>query len=127
MSEQSNVTLTDGAAVKVKTLLDQEGRDDLNLRIDFAKGDGLVPVIVQDAASARVLMLGYMNSSAAAETLRRGRVVFRDEKTTLRRMKSAFTKRRKRCWRPRRRWGAWRCSIGSTPRSNWASRWSMSP
>lgn len=45
-------------------------------RIDFAKGDGLVPVIVQDAASARVLMLGYMNSSAAAETLRRGRVVF---------------------------------------------------
>jgi phosphoribosyl-ATP pyrophosphohydrolase/phosphoribosyl-AMP cyclohydrolase len=52
-------------------------RNDQDLaRIDFAKGDGLVPVIVQDAASARVLMLGYMNSSAAAETLRRGRVVF---------------------------------------------------
>ena len=45
-------------------------------RIDFAKGDGLVPVIVQDARSARVLMLGYMNAIAASETLRRGRVVF---------------------------------------------------
>ena len=45
-------------------------------RIDFAKGDGLVPVIVQDAQNSRVLMLGYMNATAAAETLRRGRVVF---------------------------------------------------
>jgi phosphoribosyl-ATP pyrophosphohydrolase/phosphoribosyl-AMP cyclohydrolase len=44
--------------------------------IDFAKGDGLVPVIVQDAQNSRVLMLGYMNATAAAETLRRGRVVF---------------------------------------------------
>jgi len=52
-------------------------RDQQDLaRIDFAKGDGLVPVIVQDAQNSRVLMLGYMNATAAAETLRRGRVVF---------------------------------------------------
>jgi len=29
--------------------------------IDFAKGDGLVPVIVQDDESGAVLMLAYMN------------------------------------------------------------------
>lgn len=45
-------------------------------RVDFGKGDGLVPVIVQDAHDARVLMLGYMNHLAAAETLRRGKVTF---------------------------------------------------
>lgn len=44
--------------------------------IDFAKGDGLVPAIVQDAHSGRVLMLGYMNETAAAETLRRRKVTF---------------------------------------------------
>ena len=30
--------------------------------IDFEKGDGLVPAIVQDAVTHRVLMLGYMNA-----------------------------------------------------------------
>ncbi len=29
--------------------------------IDFAKGDGLVPVIIQDVNTLQVLMLGYMN------------------------------------------------------------------
>ena len=38
MSEQSTVTLTDVAAGKVKSLLDQEGRDDLNLRIAVQPG-----------------------------------------------------------------------------------------
>ena len=32
--------------------------------IDFAKSDGLVPVIVQDAQTLEVLMLGYMNEEA---------------------------------------------------------------
>lgn len=48
---------------------------DLN-EIDFAKGDGLVPAIVQDAASGRVLMLGYMNREALAATCERGQVTF---------------------------------------------------
>ncbi|MBK7042394.1 MAG: bifunctional phosphoribosyl-AMP cyclohydrolase/phosphoribosyl-ATP diphosphatase HisIE [Rhodanobacteraceae bacterium] len=44
--------------------------------VDFAKGDGLVPVVVQDAATARVLMLGYMNREALAATLANGWVTF---------------------------------------------------
>lgn len=40
------------------------------------KGDGLLPAIVQDAASHRVLMLGYMDRDALAATLDSGRVTF---------------------------------------------------
>ena len=40
--------------------------------IDFAKGDGLVPVIVQDDASGAVLMLAYMNREAYERTLATG-------------------------------------------------------
>ena len=45
-------------------------------RVDFAKGDGLVPAIVQDATTGAVLMLGYMNREALEETLKRQRAVF---------------------------------------------------
>ena len=45
-------------------------------RLAWDKGDGLLPAIVQDADDRAVLMLGYMNREALAETLRRGRVVF---------------------------------------------------
>jgi phosphoribosyl-ATP pyrophosphohydrolase/phosphoribosyl-AMP cyclohydrolase len=44
--------------------------------LDFAKGGGHLPAIVQDTATGTVLMLGYMNREAVATTLRRGRVVF---------------------------------------------------
>jgi phosphoribosyl-ATP pyrophosphohydrolase/phosphoribosyl-AMP cyclohydrolase len=44
--------------------------------LDFAKGAGLLPAIVQDADSGAVLMLGYMNGAALRATLERGRVVF---------------------------------------------------
>ena len=44
--------------------------------LDFAKGGGLLPAIVQHAANGAVLMLGYLTSEALGETLRRGRVVF---------------------------------------------------
>jgi phosphoribosyl-ATP pyrophosphohydrolase/phosphoribosyl-AMP cyclohydrolase len=45
-------------------------------RLDWDKGDGLVPAIVQHALSGSVLMLGYMNREALAATLERGRAVF---------------------------------------------------
>lgn len=45
-------------------------------RLDFDKGDGLVPAIVQHAVSGAVLMLGYMNREALTATLERGRAVF---------------------------------------------------
>jgi phosphoribosyl-ATP pyrophosphohydrolase/phosphoribosyl-AMP cyclohydrolase len=44
--------------------------------LDFAKGGGLLPAVVQHAHDGRVLMVGWMDESAARETLRRGRVVF---------------------------------------------------
>ena len=44
--------------------------------LDWNKGDGLLPVIVQDAATLRVLMLGYMNREALQATLASGRVTF---------------------------------------------------
>jgi len=44
--------------------------------LDWAKGDGLLPAIVQDEASGAVLMLGYMNREALAQTLATGLVTF---------------------------------------------------
>ncbi len=46
------------------------------LALDFDKGGGLLPAVVQDANTAAVLMLGYMNRDALAATLSRRRVVF---------------------------------------------------
>lgn len=44
--------------------------------LDFEKGDGLLPAVVQHADTGAVLMVGYMNREAFRETLSRGRVVF---------------------------------------------------
>src|SRR6187551_2375514 len=45
-------------------------------KIDFAKLDGLVPCVVQDAVTLRVLMLGFMNEEAYNKTLKEKRVTF---------------------------------------------------
>lgn len=37
--------------------------------LDFAKGDGLIPVVVQDAATLQVLTLAYMDRAALDETI----------------------------------------------------------
>jgi phosphoribosyl-ATP pyrophosphohydrolase/phosphoribosyl-AMP cyclohydrolase len=42
----------------------------------FDKQGGLLPAVVQDAATHRVLMLGYMDRAALAATLASGRVTF---------------------------------------------------
>ena len=44
--------------------------------LDWAKGDGLVPAIIQDAATRQVLMLGYMNAEALQLTQETGKVHF---------------------------------------------------
>jgi phosphoribosyl-AMP cyclohydrolase / phosphoribosyl-ATP pyrophosphohydrolase len=54
-------------------------------RLDFDKGGGLLPAIVQHADTGAVLMLGFMNREALAATLERGRVVF-------------FSRTRQRLW-----------------------------
>ena len=45
-------------------------------KIDFAKSDGLVPTIVQDEVSGKVLMLGYMNRESLQVTLDTEKVTF---------------------------------------------------
>jgi len=44
--------------------------------MDFQKGDGLIPVIIQNAATLQVLMLGYMNEEAYQKTVAEKRVTF---------------------------------------------------
>ena len=45
-------------------------------KIDWKKSSGLVPAIVQDAATLQVLMLGYMDAAALKKTLRTRKVTF---------------------------------------------------
>jgi phosphoribosyl-ATP pyrophosphohydrolase/phosphoribosyl-AMP cyclohydrolase len=44
--------------------------------MDYSKLDGLVPAVVQDVTSNEVLMVGFMNETALAETRRSGFVTF---------------------------------------------------
>lgn len=46
------------------------------MTIDFEKGGGLVPAIIQDATTRNVLMLGYMNPEAYEKTRQTGLVTF---------------------------------------------------
>lgn len=49
----------------------------MNRTIDFSKSpDGLVPAIIQDELTGKVLMLGYMNHEALEKTTQEGRVTF---------------------------------------------------
>jgi phosphoribosyl-ATP pyrophosphohydrolase/phosphoribosyl-AMP cyclohydrolase len=44
--------------------------------MDFSKLDGLIPAVIQDADSSEVLMVGFMNEQALAETRRTGYATF---------------------------------------------------
>ena len=55
------------------------------MKIDFNKSEGLVPVIIQDASTNVVLMLGYMNEEAFNKTKESGKVTF-------------FSRTKKRLW-----------------------------
>jgi phosphoribosyl-AMP cyclohydrolase len=46
------------------------------MNIDFDKGDGLVPAIIQHHLTKAVLMLGYMNSEALEQTTATSKVTF---------------------------------------------------
>jgi phosphoribosyl-ATP pyrophosphohydrolase/phosphoribosyl-AMP cyclohydrolase len=51
--------------------------NNIEIKPDFSKSpDGLVPVVVQDANTLKVLMLGYMNNDALAKTLNENKVTF---------------------------------------------------
>lgn len=44
--------------------------------MDFSKLSGLIPAVIQDAATGDVLMVGFMNAEALARTRRSGYVTF---------------------------------------------------
>jgi phosphoribosyl-AMP cyclohydrolase len=46
------------------------------IEIDFKKGEGLIPVIIQDASTKEVLMLGYANREAWEKTLQTKKASF---------------------------------------------------
>src|SRR6266481_4571650 len=46
------------------------------MNLDFAKSDGLVTAVIQDHASGRVLMVGYMNEEAFRTTTESGFATF---------------------------------------------------
>jgi len=48
----------------------------LDMELDFGKSDGLIATVVQDHATKRVLMVGYMNREALDKTLATGLVTF---------------------------------------------------
>lgn len=48
----------------------------MDTNIDFEKMGGLVPAIIQDADTAKVLMLGFMNREAYDKTMETGKVTF---------------------------------------------------
>lgn len=50
--------------------------DNMEVNIDFEKMGGLVPAIIQDADTAKVLMLGFMNREAYDKTMETGKVTF---------------------------------------------------
>jgi phosphoribosyl-AMP cyclohydrolase len=46
------------------------------MHLDFSKLDGLIPAVIQDHKSGRVLMVGYMNGEAFRKTTESGNVTF---------------------------------------------------
>ncbi|HJT88311.1 MAG TPA: phosphoribosyl-AMP cyclohydrolase [Bryobacteraceae bacterium] len=46
------------------------------MNLDFKKSDGLVTAVIQDHASGRVLMVGYMNEDAFRKTVETGYATF---------------------------------------------------
>jgi phosphoribosyl-AMP cyclohydrolase len=46
------------------------------MNLDFQKSDGLVTAVVQDHATGRVLMVGYMNQEAFRKTVESGYATF---------------------------------------------------
>ncbi|WP_421889142.1 bifunctional phosphoribosyl-AMP cyclohydrolase/phosphoribosyl-ATP diphosphatase HisIE [Marinoscillum sp.] len=46
------------------------------MALDFQKGDGLIPAVIQDDQTGKVLMLGYMNEEALTQSRQSGKVTF---------------------------------------------------
>lgn len=53
------------------------------MELDFDKMNGLVPAIIQDNETRKVLMLGFMNKEAYDKTVETGKVTFSAEQRTV--------------------------------------------
>ncbi|WP_461207504.1 phosphoribosyl-AMP cyclohydrolase [Clostridium sp. DL1XJH146] len=51
-------------------------KNDFLESIDFEKGDGLVPTIIQDYESNEILMMAYMNRESLQKTIEAGKTWF---------------------------------------------------
>jgi phosphoribosyl-AMP cyclohydrolase len=47
-----------------------------NMKLDYSKLNGVLPAVIQDATSGRVLMVGFMNEEAFQRTVESGLVTF---------------------------------------------------
>ncbi len=56
--------------------LNKKDIEDFVTRVNFSKGNGLIPAVVQDASNSKVLMQAYMNEEALRSTLSTGRIHF---------------------------------------------------
>ncbi len=70
------------------------GLDDAISKLDFAKLDGLITTVIQDAATGRVLMVGFMNEESLRLTVETGKAVF-------------YSRSRKKLWRKGESSGHW--------------------
>ncbi len=72
--------------IQQKLIRIHEAHKQIKLKIDFKKyPDGLVPAIIQDHKTQKVLMLGFMDEEALQKTMREGKVTF-------------YSRSRKRLW-----------------------------
>jgi len=46
------------------------------MQLSFEKAGGLLPAVIQEAGTGKVLMLGYMNAESFAKTLETGKATF---------------------------------------------------
>ena len=54
----------------------EKQNNQIKMNIDFDKGAGLVPAVIQDDNTSQVLMVGYLNKEAFEKTTREGKVTF---------------------------------------------------
>ena len=64
------------------------------ITLDFSKGNGLIPAVIQDTSTLQVLMVGYMNEEAYEQTMRDKKVTF-------------FSRSKKRLWTKGETSGNW--------------------
>jgi phosphoribosyl-AMP cyclohydrolase len=51
-------------------------REDAKMKLDYSKFDGLVPAVIQDHSTGRVLMVAFMNEEAFRKTVETGFATF---------------------------------------------------